>query len=208
MYVRTVDAMTDLARVRLAASGWNGGPGVNVLHYSSGTLGAWDGAAAQSTIDELHAFVNDCSMLWAPGITITFPTSLDIIDSDTGNLIGIEPVPTPVAAVASTGTGASVSRGSQVCMNLLTDMFRNGRRLQGRIFLGPVAQGQIGSDGAINLGSRQLFESKMAAMTSGVGTRLAVYSRPKGNPPSTGYYGDVVAVHCKVTPANLSSRRD
>lgn len=192
----------------MTTSGWNGGPGLNVLHYSNGTVGDWTAPVVQQVIDELRAFVNTCSMLWVPGLTIAFPTSLDLIDSGNGDLVGIAPVGTPATSVASTGTGASVSRGSQVCMNLKTDQFVNGRRLAGRIFLGPVAQGQIGGDGAINVGSRDLFEGAMAAMTSGLGPRLAVFSRPKPNSTEPGYYGDVVAVSCKVTPANLSSRRD
>lgn len=205
--------MTNLARAVVALDGWIGGPGVNVLHFSEGFAPPFDEDSIQGTADELHTAYSACADMLAPGVTITIPAAFPIFDVDTGEIVDVISVPEPVDVITSTGTSGSTSRAAQICVRLSTSKFINGRRLQGRFFFGPIGGGLLQSDGQVSPTMQNNFTDAFGGMTSGIGTRLAVWHRPKGNPhadppvpPTGGDWADVISVKGSPTPGTLRSR--
>jgi hypothetical protein len=91
-------------------------------------------------------------------------------------------------------------------------MFLHGRRLLGRSFIGPAGANTSTDNGQLSTEARTRVEEAYAAVTSGIGPRLAVYHRPTKDPISgannnDGAYGDVVTVSTPTTASSLRSRR-
>jgi hypothetical protein len=200
--------VTTLARVFVSWTGWEGAPGVNVLHYSPGTIGTWDEENVQGLVDEVSTCFLAMRDIWQVGIDAEVETTVRLIDDATGTLTGIITAPTAPGAIGGTGTGDSVSRATMVCAQFRTSDFLRGRQLRGRCFIGPVAAGAIASDGSVASAARSAVNGAFAASLSGIGPRLCVWSRPPAGDPSGGSYGDVVQVGTMSVPAVLRSRRD
>jgi len=201
--------MPQIYRTRIALSGWEGAPGLNTLYWSGGTL---TGTPSSSQVAAYHEEIGDawatiggyCCDSW----TYLVETTVDIIDVESGNIIGIiesdESAPT---WSQGTGTISKVARNTVLNIAYGTDVWNNGRRLRGRTFFGPLNAEALGEDGQILSSCVSAVEDALVAITSGVGPRLAVYSRPKA-PTNEGFYGDVVSVLCRSKPGSLTSRRD
>jgi hypothetical protein len=201
--------MTNLARVKVDISNFPGGPGVNVLHFSSGTTGPdWIETNVDTVYDEVYAAYIAVAQYYAPGVVITVGQDFDIVDSVSGNLIDVVTVSTPSDPINGAGASGAISRGQAVCLAYYTDNYTNGKRLRGRSFLGPVAPGIFASTGLINQAVLSEIEDEWTAMSSGLGPRLAVYHRPSNDTSADGYYGDVVTVIGRQRPSNLRSRQD
>jgi hypothetical protein len=93
-----------------------------------------------------------------------------------------------------------------VCANLYTGKWHNGRQLRGRHFLGPVATGVYSITGGLSGSADSKIRTGYEAMTSGLGPRLCVYSRPNPEMAKAAFYEDVTAVKCKQRPSYLRSR--
>ena len=199
--------MADLARMHIVYTGWDGAPGVNVLHFSPGTT-TWDDEAAQDLVDELATSWLAMRDLWPNIVVANVDTTMKIIDSETGTLTAVYNAATDPGAIAGTGTGTTISRATQACAQLRTSEFVRGRQLRGRVFIGPLANESIASDGALASGVASVITDGFAALVSGLGPRLCVWSRPLPGPAEVGTYGDVVTVGTMAKPAVLRSRRD
>lgn len=208
--------MTSLARFFVESTGYAGGPGVNVLTFSTGTLTPpWTGTDVQTVYDELHDAYDAIKLVFPNTVSITIAGEAVIFDSETANITNVIPVPTPAAAIVGTGAYGTTSRGQAICLAYYTDMWTGGKRLKGRSFIGPVDTGIYGVTGLFAPSIVDLLEDNWVAMTSGVGPRLAVYHRPSPPDPldptvpmTDGYYGDVVSVFARPRPSNLRSRQD
>ena len=201
--------MTSLARFKVDYSGWSGGPGCNTLVFSTGTLTPpWDGTAVQAAYDEIHSYLGNFIDRWAPGVVATVQPVADVFDSESGDITGTVAVPTPAGSLTSTGTDGALSRGQAMCHAFYTDRYINGRRLIGRIFMGPINGSFFTSSGLLNSADCVTMQGYYDAMTSGVGVRLAVYHRPAVGTSTGGDYGDVVSVVCRTRPSNLRTRQD
>lgn len=202
--------MASIYRSRIALAGWEGAPGVNTVYWTGGF--AIPGSPSGSDIADFHqelanaweVFLGFCVTGWnctvqADVDQLDVETGLitDVLTSDDGD-INIGP------ASGNTGT---LSRATQLVIALRTNTFRNGRRLQGRWFVGPLAANCFGSDGKITSAVRGAAEDILVAPTSGIGPRVAVYSRPNGA-LGDGAYGDVASVTARPQPGVLRSRRD
>jgi hypothetical protein len=198
----------NIARVRIALTGWTGGPGVITEHYSQGSLLAWDTDAIQDLVDEVAARYAAESAVFIDQLTATVEPAVSIIDVESGNLVDIITATTPPAAAEGSGSGQSLSRATQLCIRLLTSDFRNGRRVQGRLFWGPIQSGIITAGGTIDSAVGASVAAGFAASISGLGPRLCVYSRPNPALSRVGAYADVTTVGYMPRPAVLRSRRD
>jgi hypothetical protein len=201
--------MTSLAKFVVQMSGWEGGPGVNVLTFSSGTLTPpWTSTDVQTVYDEIHTMYDDNKNLYAPNVDIEVLPQATIFESTTGDITNVITVPTPDDIISSTGTSGDTSRGQCICAAYYTDVWVGGKRLRGRSFFGPIARELMTPAGLVGTGAVAQIQDKLVAMTSGVGPRLAVYHRPTGGASTDGYYGDVVTVIARGRPSNLRSRQD
>lgn len=208
--------MTNLLRVKVGSAGYIGGPGVNVWHFSPGVPETeW----TVDTINEVYDALGDIYEYFAtltPN-TVTYTRELDAaeIDVASGDIVNmVTPTSTFSPIPGTNGTGTAPR---SLCMTVAygTDIFHAGRRLRGRSFLGPMSPSAITSTGQVSATEIDEVQDRYAAIITGIGVRLAVYSRPKLIPVltgpdehTTGFYGDVVTVRANSKPGNLRSRRD
>lgn len=201
--------MTDLLRVKVDVSGWEGGPGVNVLHFSQGTLiGGWDEDKAGAVLDDVFSAYETRKDSFAPGVVITPLLDVQIIESSTCNVINAFAATGDQETITATGSGGALSRGSSICLAYLTGTWLNGSRLIGRSYIGPIAAGCFTTDGQISAGVASLFDEAWAPLISGTGARLAVVRRPSNRNGTDGAYADVTQVVARRKPSHLRSRRD
>lgn len=201
--------MAQIYRTRITLTGWTGGPGLNTIHWSGGTI---IGTPTPSNVADFHQELGNawqvmggyCADSWSFKVEPT----IDILDVDTGNITGVivsnAPAPT---WTQGTAVVSKVARNTVFNIAYGTDVWNAGRRLRGRTFFGPLNAEALGEDGQILPSAITAVNGQFTAITSGLGPRLAVYSRPSGG-PNPGFYGDVVQVACRPKPGSLTSRRD
>lgn len=201
--------MTDLARYRIGLTWPNGGPGVTTFWMSQGTLiGGWDQERVDVVAEDIYGVWQGLSPRIGAEVGWQIERAVDIVDVDSGALVNrIFHTLEDYSGSGSAGM-AHVNRASQICVNLLTDVFTNGRQLRGRHFLGPVGDNAIDSSGYLETVTYQLAENVYPPLITGTGAKLAVYHRPPNGLSTGGSYGDVIAVQTKARPAILRSRRD
>lgn len=200
--------MTNLARVFVGLTGWDGSPGVNVLHFSQGTNPSWDQDTIQTMCDEVVGIYESLRGSFAPGVVSLIRPEVDIIDVASGEIVDQIAASPAFGGITSTGTGGSVSRATQMLIRFKTDKWVGGRLIRGRMFLGPVTSQMIDAQGRIAAGYLTSVPDAFTACTSGIGTRLAVYRRPNKATGVVGDWGDVVSVSVAPKPGVLRSRRD
>lgn len=201
--------MTNLAIVKVLYTGWEGAPGVNVLHFSPGTLGGvFDPAACGVLVDDI-ASVYTALLPVLPGqVRVTVPNEVQIIDSESGELINV--VAADADSVTLTGTASPSLRGSadMALARFVTGEFRAGRHVQGRAFIGPVARDAVNDSGNITDSARATIAGAWDGVIDGLSHKLCVYSRPTHGETSGGLYADVISVTAPAKMAILRSRRD
>lgn len=201
--------MSQLLRARVELS-WNqGGPGVCTYYLSGGVPSPldWKNIADQAN-DELGDVWASFSPMLFSDVAWTASADYDVIDVDSGNILDQFTLDTAGASGLGTSSSATGSRGSQVYYRFLTDEFRNGRRLAGGTYMGPVSSEKLASGWGLSTEQMATFRNYWSALTSGPGPRLAVYHRPVKGASAGGFYGDVVNVRVMRKPASLRSRRD
>ena len=130
------------------------------------------------------------------------------IDVATGQIQNVITQDGPVLSwTQGTATISKVPTASSAVVALITDQWLNGRRLQGRYFIGPLNAEAIDETGQMLDSARADMEDSLYASITGLGGRLAVYHRPTRG-QANGSYGDVVTVACRKRVGVLTSRRD
>lgn len=199
--------MTLLARTRVALSGWSGGPGVNTFVWSAGTLGNISATAVDQAHTELAGLYNSLDGYMVNGLVWEIEPEVAVFESSTGKIVGVELQTDELWNGTATATGTSLSRSEMVYTRFLTGQWVNGRQLCGGFWLGPVASTCFESDGTIAPNIITEIQDQFAAITTGVGPRLAVYHRPTTKGGDDGLYHDVTQVITRNTPGTLRSRK-
>jgi len=198
-----------IMRVRTTLTGWGGGPGLNTFYFtgagSTPTVGEATEAAAR-----VRAFWNAIRSNFDPGFSAQVSGAMDTIDPSTGHLDGGVVGTTP-AVVVGNGTGGFNDFASMALLQLQTVTITRNRRLKGRCFLGPLADGvttggllAAGSVSGIATGALQLTTLILTAVTP------QVWQRPMtdGNGFHPGSIGAITGFVCTSKLAVLRSRRD
>lgn len=201
--------MAEILRMRVELDWDQGAPGVNTFHISAGVPSPldWTNTLDQAVV-EIGDLYRSLDGLMNPIVDWLVSPIADVINVETGNIVDQISSGAAVQAGGGTGSGQNMPRSQQIYFRYLTDLFQNGRRLAGGIYLGPIGTSEIGNNGQLTPAQATAYEGYFAALTSGVGPRLAVYHRPATAAGADGYYADVMRVRCKRSPAILSSRRD
>jgi len=200
--------MTILGRTIVRSDGYIGSPGYNVLHWSAG-VGA--GPTSEEAVEEWHDTVEASWTALAgsftPDATFTIDPTVVYFDDSDGVIIGATTDPNSSRTWEGESTGGTIDRSACYTVNTRTSEYVNGRRLVGRIFVGPISNEVILSDGQIDADTALAVEGFMDGMISGLGGRLAVWHRPTIALPDSGAYGDVVSFKCNTVPGTLRSRK-
>lgn len=184
--------MTSLFQVRCLYTGGQGMPGTNTFYGSEGDVAVADMRA------ELNDFYDVwCTDFMADDITLTIPSTGDIIDSTDGSLIGVWTDGTPIA-VPGALTQARQPFTSQVLVQLKTDLVAGGRRLRGRVFLPGTCT--VDNDDGVPTGD--LLTAMRAAANTAFVSDFAVYS------PTHHVWATVSSTDVWDQFAVLRSRRD
>lgn len=129
--------MVALARVRVALTGFPGGPGVATFYGLDGGVLAAD----------LQAFMVTAGSLFMSDVTIQVPPGGDVIEDTTGVITGSW---TGGVFAAQHGVGVgSYAAPSGILIEWLTSTILDGKRVRGRTFLVPVASTNYGADGQV-----------------------------------------------------------
>lgn len=191
-----------LFRVVVAWSG-NGviGNAVNVLHFDGSNQTAPPVAAIKTAYNNVAARL-------APGVTITVPSSGDIIEDTDGSLQG-----------TWSGTGGSVTGGSAgtasaagvgACVSWYTGGIVQGkrgpRRLRGRTFLVPLSNASYESNGTLESTTLSSLKAFADGLMGAGG--LAVWHRPNKTLVLPGNSYAVLSNNVRDKVAILTSRRD
>jgi hypothetical protein len=202
-------AVTDvpLGQVRVAWSGFVGGPGIST-HYIPGVNSA--------ALTALRAFYSALNSFIPTGCTLTFPSEGDVIQAGTGALTTTWTVATPPAAVVGTGSGPLASAlGFQV--KWLTSDVADGHALKGRTFIVPTAAGIFGSDGLLSTAVQTAVYTAANVLATSA-TPWWIWHRPiyaptppgtpRGAPERAGSGAPITGTSIPRKAVVLTSRRD
>lgn len=201
--------MTTLARLNVVYSGWAGGPGINRLVFSPGVPAIqWNEEGVGDLLDDVLTCYNVLAPIFGNGVIIRPDDYVTLFDSESGQATGVVTSATGTDTIGPNSNQQGEATATMILARFKTDVWQNGRRIQGRSFLGPISGHQIDGGGKVQATALALIEEAYTGLTSGIGARLAVYSRGKGNPATMGTYGDVVSATGWSKAAVLRSRRD
>jgi hypothetical protein len=199
--------MTQFGRTLITLEGWAGAPGVNVLH--------WCAPAhldiSNTDVNNFHEIVADMltdvsAAFYASGVVVSIDPQCTIHDADTGTLVGVEVSGNDPFTMTGSGDGEE-SRATQIGMKFLTSDINRGRRVQGRMFFGPVGSSQLDGNGQVASATRASLIPKFDGLVDPIGPRLVVWSRPTpGN--TDGIVSDVQTVDVSQMPFVLRGRRN
>lgn len=203
--LRKGPGMTEMGRLIIDGSGYDGAPGVNVLHFCA----PLHGSLTQELVDEFYSIIAasiDASdgVNLPSGVTLTINPVVTVHQVESGNLSGIFTTTEDTYSVTGSG-GGQQTRANQIGMRWLTNDFRNGRRVQGRTFYGPISTAAMDSDGSILDSIVSGWPDIWSGAYDGLSSRLIVWTRPKGSTP--GEYADVVQLQVSQMPFILRDRR-
>lgn len=180
---------------------WTGaqvvGGGVTVLHFEGAEGAVPDVAAIKSAVTAIAPLIPQ-------GVTITVPSSGDVIEDTTGVLQDVWSG-TGGGAVAGTAPQQAAA-GVGACIGWYTGGIVNGRRLRGRTFIVPLTINAFDVDGTITASSLSGLQGFANAVIASGG--LAVWHRPTNAPPTNGTSYGVLSARVKDKVAILTSRRD
>lgn len=187
-------------------TGWEGGPGVNVYHFEYA-----DDDALNELPGLLRSAYDGVRGHLLPGVTVQTPVEALVITPSTGELVTVKSLP-PTTPVVGNGSGTSIPRGTMANVRHITDAVYEGKRINGRNFIGPVAYNTLDSSGNITAAARAAFSAMYDGVQDLIAARLMVWHRPRKatatRPASAGYAAHVQRSDCLTKPANLRGRRD
>lgn len=183
---------------------WTGGQigtGFTNLFFTEGT------STAQLAADSVKTFFSSGTTAGAnlaPGITISFPSLVDVMDPETGTLITSVPITAP-SPLTSSGSGTySAPTGS--CVTWVTSGVVAGHRVFGRTFIVPLAMSAFQADGTLS--AVHISDLSAAAIAFiAAAPELVVWHRPGPALTGGGSTHPVLAARIVDKAAVLTSRR-
>lgn len=197
--------MARVARALIEYTGWTGAPGVNVLHWSNavGTPDDADYEIFQALLEECY---NEFRQRLGGGITVQIPQSCDVFDEETGALLDSVTASTAVDPIVSTA-GNVESGANALVAKFETAGIVSNRRVRGRAFVGPTADGVMVGNAALPAAMADVVTGFNGLVDVAFSTpALVVWHRPING--AGGVAHPVNAVSCWSKPGSLRSRRD
>jgi hypothetical protein len=202
-------------RIRTVLNGWSGGPGLQTFYFN--VVGP-DIAAAQDCVDGVRVWwATYASVLLYDGATALTDPEVDVINPANGQVTDTIVVAAPLIV---TGNGGTALTGPALAglVRLRTDGFIGGRRVQGRIFVSPLAAASIESSGLMVEARRLIFAEGMDTLKeqTSLSGYPVVWSRPReadplATPPKEAVDGSMHAITSSTAALKISvlrSRRD
>ena len=155
-----------LGRIRVALTGFPGGPGVSTFYSSD----------APATIAAIRTYWNALSGIIPVDVHIQVENTGDIIDPLTGALTGawVGAAQAPVVGGSAEVYGAPVGALARWATNTILD----GHRVRGRTFIVPVTSNFFTTSGALGPVASQTVTDASAALVVNSNATLTVWHRP------------------------------
>lgn len=173
---------------------WNAGtalPGISVFY----------GVPSVPTLaNEVYDFFDAIKGLIPSSISVTVPSSGDMIEDSDGSLSGTWSA-SGVGSLSMTGSGAYAA-GCGLRVVWRTNGIRNGRRVRGSTFICPIVTNNYDANGTIATSPLSTVQTAATVLASS-GT-LAVWSRPS---PGGAANGDSNIVLNALVPDRVTSLR-
>lgn len=201
-----------MMRVRTIITVGQGLPGLFTLYFN-GSSPTPITADATDVCARVRTFANAIIGLLPTGQLWSVQPAVDLVDSVDGQLAGGLVATTPALV---TGTGGTVApTATEMLLAANTGLVVNGRRLQGRSFIGPCAITVVSGTGQLGPTQQTTLQNAANVMISGSTTSFpVVWHRPKkagpgGVPAATpGTNAAVTSFTARAPLAVLRSRRD
>lgn len=198
--------MIEVARTKLVLTGFDGAPGLNVFNWCAPA----HVAITQTHVDDFHETLYDSldalnAAVFAAGVTWTIDPDVSVFEDETGTLIGAFTCGTGPWTQTGTGAGGE-NRATQVGIQWGTGVFRHGRHVKGRTFLGPASSLTIDTNGDVNSTIRSTWPGLLSGIYDPLVSRLVVWSRPSVAHP-VGGIADVSQCTISTKPFVLRGRR-
>lgn len=187
--------MANIRRIEVVWSGLTGLPGVSVFY----TLDSGAGASAL-----LRTYFNAIADQFPIGLSISFPSSGELINEVDGEVTGTW-TDVPVTSVTGSG-GLNYAAGVGTYTRWLTNGIVDGRRVQGRTFLCPLASTGYDSSGTLATATVTDLQTAAQVLVDAV-PDLLIWSRGSETDP-TGQAFPVLATAQPDKVSWLRSRRD
>lgn len=211
-----------MLRVKTRWSGLIGLPGYSILHFRDFSTGeAWnpDAAEALVAVNKTRTFFDAIKHLIPTGASMQVENSVEEIEAETGALIDLHSVATPVVVLGTASASASYAAPVGAVLNWKTSTVRNGRRLRGKTFIVPMSSTSFESNGTLAAGSVTAIQNAALAMIADTTSPdIGVYGRPTpildgaGNPTGEynpdGTWAFATTASVPDLAAVLRSRRD
>jgi hypothetical protein len=199
--------MSTIMRIRAVSAGWQGAPGLFTM-YARGAANPPVAADVTDMVARVRAFFLAQASNYVTTQTIQVSGTADLINDIDGKLVGSISVAAP-AVVGGLTAAALLPIPSMLVLRVQTSAIRNGRKLQGRSFLGPVQAGVnvAGAPAAATLTT--LIANATVMLTGTTASKPVVWGRPIAGPlPLAGSSADVTSYGASPLFGVLRSRRD
>lgn len=202
----------DILRISARWTGFAGAPGYSNFHFTTDG-GFWDGgllgdeaqAAANGASERVRSAFNAMRASLPNDVTIELQPEAEILNSDTGEIIGFTEV--SHGSLSGTTSTGGWSGASGAVVNWRTNDYRFGRRIRGRTFLVPLDGSAYEGDGTLSDDGRADIRAFGDEMVNGEGSAdFGVWSRPRDG--AGGVFATVSAYSVPDMAAVLRSRRD
>lgn len=203
--------MVAMQRVRVAWSGFSGGPGLSTFYFA-------DAAAALPAVRSFFLGINNRI---PSGVLINIHETGDTLESTTGAISG-QWAGSGQATVGGIGTADYAAPvGAQV--SWLTTVIVEGRRVKGRTFLVPLSGDAFDGFGTLDTNSHDLILTHANMLWAALPAGMMIFQRPRVatpqwtdvrglvHPAVSARAGTAAAVSGAIVPlkaAVLTSRRD
>lgn len=201
--------MSRMMRIKVRWSGYQGGPGYNVLHFAKFGDDTFTATEATNCAVKARAFYDAIKAYLPNAVKIDVMPDVDIITDSDGKLYDTLTA-TPGATVTGTaGAGAQFAAAAGMVVNWRTTQVRNGRRIRGKSFIVPLANTGFAVDGTLDTGLVTAANTAATTLrTAGTDPALVVFARPSGPGATDGSNAIVTAHNIPDMSAVLRSRRD
>lgn len=219
-YLAYVNAMSNLLRVKLRWSGFQGGPGYSIFHFANSNEGFNTVAEAQDAVDRVDAFAEAIKGMIPYQTTLTVEGDVEDVVPETGEMLTVFSATPAAAHNATVSLGPTFAGPVGAVINWKTGGVRAGRRVRGRTFLVPLLSQTFDINGTMTSGALTTVNAAAAPLYAGTtdDIRLGVWARPTaikdvdGNPTGDynpdGIWHPATAHSVPDMAAVLRSRRD
>jgi hypothetical protein len=198
--------VTVILRQQAVISGGPGGNGVITTYWRPGT-GGGSTADATDIVARVRAWLNTQVGALINTVALVYNPVCEAIEDTTGDLVGLF---TGTAVANSIGTSVTwTSPEVAMLVSWRTASVINGRLLQGRTFISPLAAAAIDASGQLAAATKTSLQTASTGLLTGGGTASfpVTWRRPhtaSTKDPRPSYLGDSRAIASAVVSSRLA----